>query len=439
MSFNTALSGLNAASTMLNTIGNNIANSGTTGFKKSRAEFADVYATSVGGGGKTTVGSGVATANVAQLFQQGNIQSTGNTLDLAVSGEGFFVLGDSVINSSERVYTRAGMFHTDNQGYVVSNNGQPLLVQQPLGSTVADGFNPLQLQPLQIDSSQSEPQATTAVSVGFNLDARKEAPATAFSGPVSGVVDPNTYTHGTSVTVYDSLGNAHTFSQYFVSKNDLAATPPVVNSWSVYSYIDDTQVTTAASAGGPPPSDTLTFDTSGNLASINGTAVATGGSKLAYTSTTIAPNADPMTVSLDLGNSTQIGSDFVVSALTQDGLASGRLSSIDIDDSGTVFARFSNGANEPLGRVALVRFDNPQGLAKLGDTQWGETASSGAPKQGSAGVGGFGDIASSSLESANVELAAELVNLIIAQQAYQANAKAISTENETIRSLMQIQ
>lgn len=429
MGFNTALSGLNAASNMLSVTGNNIANANTTGFKKSRAEFADVYASSVGGVGKSTPGSGVVVANDAQLFLQGNLQATENSLDLAISGDGFFVLGESVDNINQRSYTRAGMFHANENGYVVNNNGQPLLVQKPNGTTVAEGFNPLVLQTLKIDSAAGEPAATTSVATSFNLDARKLAPANPFVGPVAGVVDPTTYTHATSVTVYDSLGNPHLMSQYFVK----AGTTPV-NDWNVYSYIDNTQVTTATSAIAAPatvPSDLIQFDTTGKMIT-----PATG--KLSYLATTVAPNANAMTISLDMNGSTQVGSPFVVNTLTQDGLATGRLSSLDIDEAGTVFARFSNGSNKPLGRVALNRFDNPQGLAKLGDTRWGESSSSGVPKPGTAGANGFGSIKSGTLESSNVDLAAQLVNLIIAQQAYQANAQTITTENETVRSLMQI-
>lgn len=432
MGFNTALSGLTAASNMLAVTGNNIANANTTGFKKSRAEFADVYASSVGSVGKSTPGSGVVVANDAQLFMQGNLQSTENALDLAISGDGFFVLGESTDNINQRTYTRAGMFHTDDKGYVVNNNGQPLLVQRPNGTTVEDGFNPLVLQTLRIDGSQGEPSATSMVTTTFNLDARKSEPANPFVGPVGGVVDPTTYTHATSVTVYDSLGNPHLLSHYFVKDPTVVPTP--INTWKVYSYIDNTQITTPSSTITAPatvPGDTLQFDTTGNL-----TSPANG--KLAYDPATVAPNANPMALTINMLGSTQVGSPFVVNTLSQDGLESGRLTSLDVDESGTVFARFSNGANKPLGRVAIARFDNPQGLAKLGDTQWGETSSSGVPKSGTAGVGGFGSIKSGTLESSNVDLAAQLVNLIIAQQAYQANAQTISTENEITRALLQI-
>jgi flagellar hook protein FlgE len=432
MGFNTALSGLNAASNMLAVTGNNIANANTTGFKKSRSEFADVYASSVGSVGKSTPGSGVVVANVAQSFVQGNLQSTQNALDLAISGDGFFVLGESVDNTNQRTYTRAGMFRTDDKGYVVNNNGQPMLVQKPNGNTVEEGFNPLVLQTLRIDSSQGEPSATSLVTTSFNLDARKDVPANPFVGPVSGVVDPTTYTHATSVTVYDSLGNPHLLSQYFVKDPTVVPTP--INTWKVYSYIDSTQITTATSATTAPatvPGDTLQFDTTGKL-------VSPANGKLVYNGATVAPNANPMAITLDMFGSTQVGSPFVINNLTQDGLATGRLTSLDVDDAGTVFARFSNGANKPLGRVAIARFDNPQGLAKLGDTRWGESSASGVPKSGTGGVGGFGSIKSGTLESSNVDLAAQLVNLIIAQQAYQANAQTISTENEITRTLLQI-
>ncbi|MBS1213210.1 MAG: flagellar hook-basal body protein, partial [Proteobacteria bacterium] len=262
MGFSTAVSGLNAAANMLSVTGNNIANVNTTGFKNSRSEFADVYSTSIGSGGKTTPGSGVVTANVALLFGQGNLQATGNNLDLAISGEGFFVLGENTSAYANHSYTRAGNFHTDQDGYVVSNNGQPLLAYRANGSTVEEGFSTGVLEPLRLDTGEGKPAATTQIDTAVNLDARKptiDPVTTPFVGPVGGVVDPATYTSSSSVTVYDSLGNSHLVSHYFV--NRVPTLPGAASQWDVYTTVDGTNIET------PLATDTLTFDSSGKLTS----------------------------------------------------------------------------------------------------------------------------------------------------------------------------
>jgi flagellar hook protein FlgE len=429
MSFTTALSGLNAASNMLSVTGNNIANVNTTGFKKSRSEFADVYANSLGGISSTTPGAGVRVTNVAQQFIQGNLDITDNNLDLAISGEGFFVLGGSVSNTNERIYTRAGAFHADENGNVVNHLGQPLMAYAPNGETVADGFSTGVFTTLKIDTTQGLPKATSTISEKINLDSRTSAPTNAFTGPdpITGVVDPSTYTHPTSVTVYDSVGNAHIVTNYFVASDPNGATP---NRWNIYSFVDGKDLSV-------PPLTPVTadFDLSGKLTAINGSTTTT---KFSYPPITVDPSAEDLTLSFDLNGSTQLGSAFSVDTLSQDGLTIGRLTGVDINDTGIVFARFSNGASKPLGQVALARFQNPQGLSKLGDTQWGESASSGTPISGVAGTSSFGSIKAGALEGSNVDLAAQLVNLIVAQQAYQANAQTISTENTITQTLLNI-
>jgi flagellar hook protein FlgE len=459
MSFSTAVTGLNAASNMLSVTGNNIANVNTTGFKNSRSEFADVYSTALSSGGKTTPGSGVVTTNVAQLFGQGNLQSTGNNLDLGISGEGFFVLGDSTSNYASHSYTRSGAFHTDQDGYVVANSGKPLLCYRANGTTVAEGFSTGVLQPLKLDASEGQPSATTAINTSFNLDARKKVVDNTvfpFVGPdASGVVDPNTYSNSSSVTVYDSLGNSHLVTQYYVKRDptdpaviDPTAAPwapptskPIPTSlWDVYTTIDGKDIKGTTSPTVPTP-DAITFDSSGKLHEIwpggDPTAAVTT-TKISYPSISVAADAKPLEITLDVAGSTQLASAFSVNSLSQDGVTTGTLSGIDISDTGIVFARFTNGQEKPLGQVAIVRFSNPQGLNKVGDTSWKESVQSGVPLNGVAGSGSFGTIKSGSLESSNVELSQQLVNLIVAQQAYQANAQTITTENEVTRTLLQI-
>ncbi|HYE33916.1 flagellar hook protein FlgE [Methylocaldum sp.] len=420
MAFNTALSGLNAASNMLSVTGNNVANANTTGFKKSRSEFADVYASSLGGVSSITPGAGVRVTNVAQQFNQGNLEFTENNLDLAISGEGFFVLGDNVDNINERVYSRAGAFHMDQEGYVVNHLGQPLLVYAPNGETVAEGFSTGVFQTLQLDSTQGLPKATSSVAMGVNVDSRQTPPATTPFDPT----DPTSYTHATSVTIYDSLGNTHIATSYYVKT-------ATTNEWELHAYVDGQNML----GGTTTDPTTLLFDSDGKLSQVNGSTATT---QFQTDSVTINPSAQPIQLTLDLAGSTQLGSAFSVNTLTQDGLTIGRLTGVDIDDTGIVFARFSNGGSKPLGQVALVRFQNPQGLSKLGDTEWGESANSGVPINGVAGTSSFGSIKAGALEGANVDLAQQLVNLIIAQQAYQANAQTISTENTITQTLLNI-
>jgi flagellar hook protein FlgE len=359
---------------------------------------------------------------VAQQFTQGNLDFTENNLDLAISGEGFFVLGDNINNINERVYTRAGSFHMDREGYVVNHLGQPLLVYAPNGETVEEGFSTGVFQTLQLDSTQGLPKATSSLAIGVNLDSRQDPPATTPFDPD----DPTSYTHSTSVTIYDSLGNTHIATSYYVKT---AAT----NEWDLHVYVDGVDMLDDAD---PTTSNSipLTFDADGKLKTVNGST----STQFITNSETINPSAQPIQLTIDLAGSTQLGSPFSVNTLTQDGLTIGRLTGVDIDDTGIVFARFSNGGSKPLGQVAMVRFQNPQGLSKLGDTTWGESANSGVPINGVAGTSSFGSIKAGALEGANVDLAQQLVNLIIAQQAYQANAQTISTENTITQTLLNI-
>lgn len=424
MGFTTALSGLNSATNMLSVTGNNIANANTAGFKESRSEFADVYATSLGGVSSTTPGAGSKVANVAQQFNQGNLEFTKNSLDLAISGEGFFVLADNVQDINTRVYTRAGMFHVDKDGYVVNNTNNPLLVFQPNGTTVAEGFSQGILQPLQISTTQGFPEATENASVVVNLDAGATDPVLAFD-PTLSTPDTDMYNYTVSVTVYDSLGNTHTLSSYYVKNSTASVTNP--NVWDVFTYLDGTALSATPTQ--------LEFNGSGALIQ---TAPTLTDNPISFGPITLTNGADPMNLTIDYTGSTQFSEASSVNLLTQDGLTVGRLIGIDIDNDGVVFARYSNGAATAMGQVALVRFPNPQGLSKLGDTIWAQSAGSGAPIPGAANTGNFGALQSGALENSNVDLAEQLVKLIIAQQFYQANAQTITTENTITQTLINI-
>ncbi|MDT4330237.1 flagellar hook protein FlgE [Methylomonas sp. MED-D] len=442
MAFTTALSGLNAASNNLSVTGNNIANSNTVGFKKSRSEFADVYAASLGGVSSTTAGSGVKVTNVAQQFNQGSLSFTDNNLDLAISGEGFFTLAKSPTETTDLSYTRAGEFKLDKDGYLVNNQGKALMVYAPNGTSVTDGFSTGVTQSVQINTLTGLPSATDTASLTVNLNANAATPSVTTFDPT----DSNSYNSQTSVTIYDSLGSPHILTTYFVKGTSTASS----TDWDVYHYMSEPATPTAktpVNAGTygstvsapsdltvPPTPATMTFDSSGKL-----TTPSNGRFALSAYTITPATGASDITVStMDYFGSTQVQEKFSVNAMTQNGLPAGRLTGIDIDDEGVIFARFSNGGSQTMGKVALTRFANTNGLSKLGDTAWGQSATSGDPIAGEAGSNNFGLIQSGALESSNVDLSAQLVNLIVAQQAYQANAQTITTENTIMQAVLNI-
>jgi flagellar hook protein FlgE len=419
MGFATALSGLNAAANNLSVTGNNIANANTTGFKESRSEFVDIYASSIGGVNKTQPGAGVRVAEVAQQFNQGNLDLTGNSLDMAINGDGFFTLADNPADLSSLVYSRAGAFKVNKDSIVTNTQGQALMAYKPNGTTVADGFSVGVLTTVSLNTGAGLPVSTTKVDLSVNLDANSPEITTAFDP-----LDSTTYTKQTSITVYDSLGVSHKLTTYFVAG---APTLPT-RDWTAHHYITDDPLAPVSVDVAPA---TLTFDSTGKL-----TLPANGQVPLAPYDT--KTSAADIIAKMDYTGSTHLSSTFSVNALKQDGLAAGKLTGVAIDDAGVIFARFSNGGSTPLGKVAMTRFANPQGLTKLGDTSWGQSSASGAPIPGEPGTGGFGLIQSGALEQSNVDLSKQLVNLIIAQQAYQANSQTISTENSIIQTILNI-
>jgi flagellar hook protein FlgE len=399
MPFAVALSGLNAASSDLSVTANNIANANTTGFKASRAEFADVFAV-----GAQDIGNGVAMSSVSQQFSQGGVDFTDRGMDLAISGEGFFTMRDRGVVT----YSRAGAFGVDRDGFVVNAQNQRLQIF-PVASNGT--FNTGTLSDLQLATVDSPPQATTRAEFGVNLPANSSPPPV----PVFDPANASSYNHSTAVTIYDSLGATHTATAYFVK----TATP---NQWEARYYIDGTAV------GG---ANTVTYSNLGVLTAPVGGSITLP----AYTPTT---GAAPITLTTDVLSSTQYGSTFGVNQLNQDGFASGRLSNIDVDSTGVIFARFTNGRSNPLGQVALSNFANTQGLRQLGNTSWGDTFTSGDAVRGSPGTGSFGLIQSGALESSNVDLTQQLVNMITAQRNFQANAQMISTADQVTQTIINI-
>jgi len=405
MSFDLALSGLNAATTDLNVVSNNVANVATTGFKESRAQFADIYAQTQQGVSKIAVGNGVRVTAVSQQFSQGNVTATQNNLDLGLNGNGFFIMSDG----GALKYTRAGAFQVDNGGFIVNSSGERLQGYPPLST---GGFNTGGLGDVQLTTAENPPSATTSASVTLNLPSAAAAPTNATFDPA----DPNSYTNTTSLTTYDSLGAAHTAQLYFVK----GSTP---NNWTTQLYIDGNAVSNPAA--GPA----LSYSATGAL-----TSPANG--KITFPAYTPATGGAPMNLTVDFSKTSQFGDSFSVNAVTQDGFTTGRLIGIDIDQTGVVQARFTNGKATALGQVALANFENTQGLQQLGNTEWAETFASGQPVRGVAGASGFGTMQSGALESSNVDITAQLVNMITAQRDFQANAQVISTTDQVTQTII---
>jgi len=405
MPFRIALSGLNAAQTDLSVTANNIANTSTNGFKGSRAEFADLFAVSLQGVSSNATGNGVRVAAVSQQFAQGNIEFTDSNLDLAISGPGMFIVSDG----GALAYTRAGAYQLDNQGYIVNSQQQRLQAYPPMAG--GNGFNTGGLSDLRLQTTDSPPAPTTTAEYLLNLPANATPPLQAPFDPAN----PNTFNQATSLTLFDSLGATHTGTMYF----EKTANP---NEWNARMYIDGTAV---------GPTQTLQYSNSGILTAPAGGLLPCN----AYTPTT---GAAPMTVTVDVRQSTQYGSNFSVNSVTQDGYTTGRLIGIDINETGVVQARFTNGISQPLGQIAIANFANVQGLQQLGNTQWAETFASGQALRGQAGNSGFGLVQAGALEASNVDITEELVNMITAQRNFQANAQMISTADSITQTIINL-
>lgn len=404
MPFRVAISGLRAAQNDLNVIGNNIANVNTTGFKESRAEFQDVFAVSNTSGSGNNIGQGVNTARVAQQFGQGNITFTDNGLDLAITGEGFFILD----NGGETVYARDGAFGLDRDGFVVNANEQTL---NAFGVD-ANGAVTGALAPLQISTENTSPAATNQILLGTNLDSQASVPITT---PFDPAVN-SSFNNTTATTVFDSLGGSHLMQVYFV-KDGVTA-----NTWDTYTLVDGAQVS------GP---DTLIFNTDGSLQ-------APADGNVTIPPFVPAPGTASISLTINHSESTQFGAAFGVNNFTQDGYTTGNLAGLDIDSEGFIFARYTNGQSEIQGQVALANFRNPQGLQSLSNNNWAQTFASGSPLAGAPGSASLGLIQSGALEDSNVDLSEQLVDLIIAQRNFQANTEVISTADRVTQSVINI-
>lgn len=420
MSFQQGLSGLNAASKSLEAIGNNVSNAQTVGYKQSQVQFADVYANSLAGGGASQIGIGTKLARVAQQFTQGNITGSNNPFDLAINGSGFFRLS----NGGEIQYSRNGQFQPDKDGFITNAAGARLTGYPADGNGVVSTGAPIELR---ISESDLEPQATTEYDVVLNLDSRKMAlPAASFNQN-----DPATYHNATSVPVYDSLGNSHVLQTYYVKTAPLETDPPgTPGAWSVFASLDGTPLGYVPPAA-PQPIGVMNFSTGGIL-------TGTVPSPIVAAMNVTSGATTPFNVTVDYAGTTQFGSAFSVNTQKQDGYTSGSLTGFSLSPDGAIVGRYTNGKAKVLGQVALADFANPNGLQSLGNNVWVETSISGVPLVSTPGSSGMGVIQSSAVEDSNVDLTAELVNMITAQRVYQANAQTIKTEDQIMQTLVNL-
>jgi len=465
MSFSISVSGINAAQKDLDVTSNNIANVNTIGFKSSRAEFSDVYASSVYTDTRTLVGNGVQTAAVTQQFSQGTIDTTHNTLDLAIKGDGFFVLSPEN-GSLDRTYTRAGAFQCDDQGYVTNSNGEYLQVYDVNNDGTVKSISLDSTRALKIPDSAGSPEETTIVEASMTLSSNSEYMDPKAFDPK----DSKTYAASTSVKIYDSLGDSHTATYYFLKDVNCENTPESntagANTWRMFIFIDDKPVDinggtevefgpASSLSGSKLDCATIVFDSDGNVKKDPNTNVQTGlipaQIKTIELGQKAAPTDDTRAGVLPAGcNQTQViefafdelhmfgGTSFSVDALKQDGSTVGQLTSVEIAETGVVSATYSNGTSLTLGMVAMATFPNQQGLTKIGDTCWRASLDSGQAIPSQPGVGTAGAIQSSALELSNVDLASMLVDLITAQRNYQANSRALDISNTVMDSILNI-
>lgn len=398
----TAVSGLSTYGNALSVIGNNVANIGTVGFKSSRAAFADLVSASLAAGsGGEQVGLGVFLNDVQTNFSQGSLSNTGNTLDLAIDGNGFFQLRD---NAGAQFYSRAGEFQVNNLGEIVDPSGQHLQGYQASATGVITGA----VGNITLTTTTVAPQATSTATVQANLNSAATPPALAFN-----VTDATTYNFSTGMTAYDSLGAQHQLRMYFVKT-------ATANTWNLYSQID----------GGATTAQTnLAFNTSGVL---------TAGGAQTFSLPITGGAATPLSVAMNFSTMTQYGAASNLTNQTQDGFSAGSFQRLSVDPQGQVVAQFSNGQTRVLAQVVLDRFTNPNGLIRSGDNTFIESTESGAPLAGAPTNNGLGRLIAGSIEQSNVDLGKEFVDMIITQRAFEANSKAITTSDEMLQVLVSL-
>lgn len=452
MSFYTSLSGLKAAQSDLAVTSNNIANVGTVGFKKSSSQFGDIISASPLQS-SAIAGQGTRLKGIDQQFTQGGFQSSERSLDLALSGQGFFVTKTGITNGSI-TYTRNGSFSVDANRYVVDNSGAyvQVLPTDASGTVTATGI--ASARNLQLPLTSGLSRATSSIDLSLNLPNTADIPSTRSvydptTNPYSfDRFDLNSFNQQAATTVYDIQGNAMPATIYYTRQTTPTNATPT-STWEARLFVGDSQVSADGNAATVPPTPLiLTFDTNGNLTGqgyndastspATYTPITTPG-PISYAQVQPAGAAAALGLTVDYGaNTRQTSSPFTVKTFNQDGYAAGQLDNVTVDSTGLVTASFSNGTSQALGKIMIANFTNPEGLRQLGDAKWAATGASGDPQVGAAGSNGFGSVASGSLEQANVDITEELVALIQAQRNFQANAKAIDTANQMTQTVVNL-
>lgn len=412
MGYQQGLSGLSASSNDLDVIGNNIANANTVGFKQSTAQFADLYANTIATSVNDQIGIGTQLAGVQQDFKQGSFTTTGQALNVAINGTGFYQMS----NNGALTYSRNGVFQMDKNGYITNAQGLQLMGYAANANGI---INSAQTVPIQVPTTNIAPTATQNITAQLNLNAQDTVPpVTPFSSTNS-----QTFNYSTSIQTYDSLGGSQQVNMYFVKTAS--------NSWDVYS---------GAAAGTIGKVGSIGFNTAGALSTTTATAPATtpGTGLFSFT----IPNADgsstPQPLTLNLTGTTQYGGADGVNNLKQDGYASGQLSNFSIGADGTISGTYSNGRTQALGQIVLANFNNPNGLQDLGGNEYAETSASGVPQISAPGSTNHGTLTGGAVENSNVDLTNQLVDLITAQRNYQANAQTIKTQQSVDQTLINL-
>jgi flagellar hook protein FlgE len=407
MTFEIALTGLKAASADLEIISNNIANAATIGFKRSGITFGDVYSSTHLGSTGNATGQGVRVTNISQEFAQGDVTYTENQLDMSIAGSGFFRLNDN----GAIVYSRAGSFSLDREGFIVNGLGHRLT---GFPADEQGRITPISAD-LRLNAIDSSPNQTSDMSLQINLDSKSLIPEPFDPGNVE------TYNNSTSVTVYDSLGSSFLSTLYFRKTSD--------STWNVHTYIGDEEI-------GTPGGDELTFNSEGMLDTINGNP-ASQGFDTSYVRSADSPDMQ-IDINITFEGSTQYDSTFSVTSVNQNGYNAGRLNDFDISTDGVIYGQYSNGQSRELGQLTLTDFRNPKGLQQVGNTGWIETFGSGVATTGTPGTASLGMIQSSSLEESNIDLTQELVKMIATQRNFQANAQVISASDTLTQTVINI-
>jgi flagellar hook protein FlgE len=420
---NTGATGLTANGDALGVVGDNISNTNTIGFKRSRAVFQDLVA-NAGRSEILQVGAGSRLANVEQMWQQGALLSTESPTDLALSGEGFFIVQGNASGVDGTFYTRAGQFHIDNSGYMVNTDGLKLQgYQADDNGTITGALGAIRIGPMALPAT-----ATQNVALAVNLDSNA-IPPLAFD-PLDPAATSN---FSTSTTIYDSLGNGHQITTYFAKTG--------TNAWDWHAMVDGGEIN-----GGTPGqpfeggSGTLTFTTDGALDTES-----TTGTTWDFTGATPGQSID-----FDFGTSitddggtgldgtTDFASPSTTNGINQDGFAAGSVSGLSINETGVITGVFSNGQRRTLGQVAVASFRSADGLTRAGQGLWVRTEESGEALVGSAGTAGRGSITAGTLEQSNVDIGREFVDLIAFQRGFQANSKVIQTADDLYGELVNL-